>query len=128
MIFKPRTHVYTNIFVIFFLKIEIFDLHEVSIFDTGTGESDTPVTPPPFFLQVVSTIYREIINIMTIMMKTIKRRLHVYTKYIFMCWGFCLFLEFTFVFFTSDIHLHNTLVWKGKLSILTTCVGPILNA
>ena len=41
-------HVNTNIFVIFF-KIEMFDLHAVSIFATGTGDSDT-TTP---FLQVV---------------------------------------------------------------------------
>ena len=33
-----------------FFKIEMFDLHAVSIFATGTGESDT-TTPP--FLQVV---------------------------------------------------------------------------
>jgi hypothetical protein len=44
-------HVNTNIFVIFSFKIEMFDLHAVSIFATGTGESDT-TTPPPF-LQVV---------------------------------------------------------------------------
>ena len=42
-------HVNTNIFVIFFLKIEMFDLYAVSIVATGTGESDT-TTP---FLQVV---------------------------------------------------------------------------
>ena len=41
-------HVHTNMFVIFFLKIEMFDLHAVSIF--ATGESDTTT---PFFLQVV---------------------------------------------------------------------------
>jgi hypothetical protein len=35
------SHVNTNIFVIFFLKIEIFDLQAVSIFATCTGESDT---------------------------------------------------------------------------------------
>ena len=34
----------------FFFKIEMFDLHAVSIFATGTGESD--ITTPPF-LQVV---------------------------------------------------------------------------
>jgi hypothetical protein len=43
------SHVNTNIFVIFFLKIEIFDLQAVSIFATCTGESDT-TTP---FLQVL---------------------------------------------------------------------------
>jgi hypothetical protein len=40
------SHVNTNIFEFFFLKIEIFDLHAVSIFATGTGESDT--TTPVF--------------------------------------------------------------------------------
>jgi hypothetical protein len=45
----------------------MFDLHGVSIFATGTGESDTP----PFFGKLWNTIYREISNIMTIMMKTI---------------------------------------------------------
>jgi hypothetical protein len=39
-------HVNTNIFVIFFFNIEMFDLHAVSIFATGTGESYT-TTPPP---------------------------------------------------------------------------------
>ena len=34
----------------------MFDLHAVSIFATGTGESDTTTTPP--FLW--NTIYREI--------------------------------------------------------------------
>ena len=37
------------------------------------------------------------------MMKTIKKRLNLYTKNILIGWGFCLFLEFTFVFFTSNI-------------------------
>ena len=60
-------------------------------------------------------------------MKTIKKTFEsLYKKYIDVL-GSCLFLEFTFVFFTSS-NLHNTLAWKGKLSILTTCVGPILNA
>ena len=63
------------------------------------------------------------------MMKTIKKRLNLYTINILIGWGSCLFLEFTFVFFTSNIQSPcNTLAWKGKLSILTTCVGPILNA
>jgi hypothetical protein len=35
-----------------------------------------------------------IIKLMTIMMKTLKQRLNVYTKYILMGWGFCLYLEF----------------------------------
>ena len=35
------SHVNTNMFVIFFFKIEMFDLHAVSIFARGTGESDT---------------------------------------------------------------------------------------
>jgi hypothetical protein len=35
------SHVNTNIFVILLVKIEIFDVHAVSIFATGTGESDT---------------------------------------------------------------------------------------
>jgi hypothetical protein len=34
-------HVNTNIFVIFLFKIEMFDLHAVSIFFTGTCELDT---------------------------------------------------------------------------------------
>ena len=64
---------------------------------------------------------------MTIMMKTIKKRLNHNTKYILLV--SCLFLEFTFVFFTNDIQSpYNTLAWEGKLSILSTCVGPILNA
>jgi hypothetical protein len=37
------------------------------------------------------------------MMKTIKKRLNLYTKNILIGWGSCLFLEFTFVFFTSNI-------------------------
>jgi hypothetical protein len=36
-------------------------------------------------------------------MKTIKKRLNRYTKNILIGWGSCLFLEFTFVFFTSNI-------------------------
>jgi hypothetical protein len=49
-----------------------------------TGESDTTT---PFFCKLWNTIYREIINIMTIMMKTIKERLNLYTKNILMGWG-----------------------------------------
>ena len=93
-------HVNTNIFVIFFFKIEMFDLHAVSIFATGTGESDTTT---PFFCKLWNTIYRGIINIRTIMKKTIKKRLNLCTKNILIGWGSCLFLEFTFVFFTSNI-------------------------
>ena len=49
-IHKPRTlSCQYQHFRDFFLKIEMFDLHAVSIFATGTGESDT-TTP---FLQVV---------------------------------------------------------------------------
>ena len=44
-------HVNTNIFVIFFFKIEMLDLHAVSIFATATGESD--ITTTRLFLQVV---------------------------------------------------------------------------
>ena len=62
------------------------------------------------------------------MMKTIKKRLNLYTKNILISWGSCLFLEFTFFFLQVTYNLHSTLAWKGKLSILTTCVGPILNA
>jgi hypothetical protein len=62
----------------------MFDLHAVSIFDTGTGESETTTTP---FSKLWNTIYREIINIMTIMMKTFKKRLNLYTKNILMGWG-----------------------------------------
>ena len=61
----------------------MFDLHAVSIFATGTGESDT--TNPPF-CKLWNTIYREIINIMIIMMKTIKTRLNLYTKNMLMGW------------------------------------------
>ena len=57
----------------------------------------------PLFCKLWNTIYREIINIRTIMMKTIKKRLNLYTKNILIGWGSCLFLEFTFVFFTSNI-------------------------
>jgi hypothetical protein len=78
----------------------MFDLHAVSIFDTGTGESETTTTP---FSKLWNTIYREIINIMTIMMKTIKKAFEsLYKKYLDGL-GSCLFLEFTFVFFTSNI-------------------------
>jgi hypothetical protein len=70
--------------VIFLEKIEIFDLHAVSIFATGTGESDTTT---PFFCKLWNTIHREIINIMTIMMKTIQKPLNLNTKYILMGWG-----------------------------------------
>jgi hypothetical protein len=45
---KPRTLSYSyQHFRDLFFKIEMFDLHAVSIFATGTGESDTP--PPLFF-------------------------------------------------------------------------------
>ena len=54
MIFKPRTNVHVNIFVTFFLKIEMFDLHKVSIFATGTGESDTA----PFFASCEHNLQR----------------------------------------------------------------------
>jgi hypothetical protein len=37
----------TNIFVIFFFKIEMFDLHAVSIFFSQAQVNQTP--PPPFF-------------------------------------------------------------------------------
>ena len=56
-------HVNTNMFVIFFFKIDMFDLHAVSIFATGTGESDTTT---PFFCKLWNTIYRGVINIRTI--------------------------------------------------------------
>jgi hypothetical protein len=68
----------------------MFDLHAVSIFDTGTGETDTTF---PFYCKLLITIYREIINIMTIMMKTIKKRLNLYTKKYLDELGSCLFLE-----------------------------------
>ena len=101
-IHKPRTLScqYQHFRDLFFFKIEMFDLHAVSIFATDTGESDTH---PLFFCKLWNTIYREIINIRTIMMKTIKKRLNLYTKNILIGWGSCLFLEFTFVFFTSNI-------------------------
>ena len=50
------SHVNTKIFVIFFAKIEIFDLHAVSIFATGTGESDTTTHLP--FCKLWNTIQR----------------------------------------------------------------------
>ena len=50
------SHVNTKIFVIFFVKIEIFDLHAVSIFATGTGESDTTTHTP--FCKLWNTIQR----------------------------------------------------------------------
>ena len=92
------SHVNTNIFVIFLVKIEIFDLH-ASIFGTDTCESDTTT---PLFCNLWNTIHREIINIMTILMKTIKTRLNLYANKIRDRLGFCLFLEFTFVFFSND--------------------------
>jgi hypothetical protein len=75
----------------------MLDLHAVSIFATDTGESDTPL-----FCKLWNTIYRKIINIMTILMKTIKTRLNLYANKIRDRLGFCLFLEFTFVFFSND--------------------------
>jgi hypothetical protein len=42
---------------------------------------------PPLSLKLWNTIYREVINIMTIMMKTIKKRLNIFAKNIFMGWG-----------------------------------------
>jgi len=53
----------------------------VSIFATGTGHSD----PAPFVLQVVghNLYYRDIINVMTIMMKTIKNALHEKSTFVF---------------------------------------------
>jgi hypothetical protein len=62
----------------------MFYFNAVSIFATGTGESETTT---PFFCKLWNTIYRAIINIMTIMMKTIKKRLNLYTNNIFMGWG-----------------------------------------
>ena len=49
-------HVDTNISVIFSFKIEMFDLHAVSIFATGTGESDTTTHTP--FCKLWNTIQR----------------------------------------------------------------------
>jgi hypothetical protein len=62
----------------------MFDLHAVSMFATGTGES---VTTTPIFCKLWNTIYREIINVRTIMMKTINKRLNLYTKNILIGWG-----------------------------------------
>jgi len=69
----------------------MFELHAISIFATVTSELD-----PPF-------ASCGIINLMTIMMKTLKKRLNVYTKYILIGGRFFLVLEFTFVFFISGI-------------------------
>ena len=55
-------------------------------------------TPPPLFCKLWNTIYRGIINIRTIMMKTINKRLNLYTKNILIGWGSCIFLEFRFFF------------------------------
>jgi hypothetical protein len=66
----------------------MFDLHAVSIFSTGTGESDTPL-----FCKLWNTIYREIINIMTIMMKTIKKT-KVYLSASFVCNWRCVHFPF----------------------------------
>jgi hypothetical protein len=41
-------------------------------------------TPPPRFCKLWNTVHREIINILTVMMKTIKKRLNRYAKYILM--------------------------------------------
>ena len=64
------------------------------------------------------------INIMTIMMKTIKKRLNLYTKYTLMSWGI-LFIFRMYLFsllLQVPCNLHNTLAWRSKLSILTTSV------
>ena len=83
-----------------YISLELYHVNtKISIFAAGTGES----APPFFFCKLWNTIYREIINIMTIMMKTIKKTFEsLYNKYIDGL-GSCLFLEFTFVFFTSNI-------------------------
>ena len=93
-------HVNTNIFVIIFFKdrdvwfaCSIYYCHRHRWIRHQH----------PLFCKLWNTIYREIINIMTIMMKTIKKTFEsLYKKYLDGL-GSCLFLEFTFVFFTSDI-------------------------
>jgi hypothetical protein len=49
----------------------------------------------PLFCKLWNTIYREIINIRTIMVKTIKKRLNLYTKNILIGWGSCLWMLFS---------------------------------
>ena len=91
-------HLNTNILVIFLLRSTCLICMQYLFFATCTDESDQP-----HFCKLWNTIYREIINIMTIMMKTIKKRLNLYTKKYLDGLGSCLFLEFTFVFFANDI-------------------------
>jgi hypothetical protein len=83
----------------FFLKIEMFDLHAISIFCHKHWWIKHHLTTP-FFCKLWNTIYREIISIM---MKTIKKTFESLYKIYLDGLGSCLFLEFTFVFFTSDI-------------------------
>jgi hypothetical protein len=91
-------HLNTNILVIFLLRSRCLIFMQYLFFATCTDESDQPP-----FCKLWNTIYREIINIMTIMMKTIKKRLNLYTKKYLDGLGSCLFLEFTFVLFAYDI-------------------------
>jgi hypothetical protein len=61
-----------------------------------------------------------------IMMKTIKKRLNLYTKNILMGWGSCLFLEFTFVFFTSNkldlnYNVHNSFI--SGFGFMVLCIN-----
>ena len=101
-IHKPRTLScqYQHFRDLFFLRSRCLICMQY-LFLPQTQVNQTP--PPPFFASCGTQIYREIINIRTIMMKTIKKRLNLYTKNILIGWGSCLFLEFTFVFFTSNI-------------------------
>jgi hypothetical protein len=60
------------------------------------------VSDSPVHVAKIDTACKSNISIFRVMMKTIKKRLNRYAKYILMGWGSCLFLELTFVFFTSD--------------------------
>jgi len=101
-------HVNTDIFMIFLVKIEVFD-DAVSIFATGTGESD----PPLFFCKLWNTIYREIINVMTIMMKTIKN-VWIFIQNISWWVGVLFIFRIYICFLASDRHTISITPWLGK--------------
>ena len=89
------SYVYQHVRHLLFWKIEMFDLHAISIFARCTGDSN-PTLPPP-----ICKLWNNQINDYND--ENIKKCLNVYTKYLLMGWGFWLFLEFTFVFFISGI-------------------------
>ena len=75
----------TNIFVIFSLRSRCLICMQY-LFLPQVQVNQTP-PPHPLFCKLWKSIYREKINILTIMMKTIKKRLNLYTKNILMGWG-----------------------------------------